>query len=456
VTIETLSDDVLLEIFASYLDRFDEIDVWRTLVHVCQRWRYLVFASPGHLNLRLECTIETRAREMLGVWPALPIVITDGSDFMSGVDNIIAALEQRDRVCRITLDDIPGWKMDTFVPAMLGPFPALEGIIFGADDSAMAVVPDSFLGGSAPQLQWFTLHAIPFPALPTLLSSTRNLVDLQLSGIPRSGYISPEVMVTCLSAMPRLESLRFQFDSPQSFPNRERRRHSPLARSTLPALRELIFEGVDEYFDDLVARIDTPVIHALEITLFNRHFHDFTQLSQFIGRVEAFKSLAHANIRLLYGAVEVSVSPRTGTDGPAWLLLGISCNERHLQLRYFVQVFSSSLLPFSNVESLAISSVHQLQQSQWGPTAEDFLWLDLFRPFSAVKVLDIDKNSLTPVAYTLKEVVKERITEMFPAIRELSIGEHLPSRPIVRAIEKFATARGLFTRLDRPHRWVAG
>lgn len=458
VTIETLPDDVLLAIFTSYLGRFGEIDVWRTLVHVCQRWRYLVFASPGHLNLRLECTIETRAREMLGVWPAFPIVITDesGSRALSGVDNIIAALERRDRVCQITLDDIPGWKMDTLVPAMLGPFPALEGIIFGAHEweGAMAVVPNSFLGGSAPQLQWFTFHAIPFPALPTLLFSTRNLVDLQLSGIPRSGYISPEVMVTCLSAMPRLKSLRFQFESPESFPNRESRRHPPLARSTLPALRELLFEGVDEYFEDLVARIDSPVIWALEITFFHRHFYDFSQLSQFIGRVEVFKSPASANIMFLNGAAEGLVSMIT--DRPARLSLNISCNELHLQLRYFVQVFSSPLLPFSDIEMLDIFSVDKLQQSQWGPTAEDFLWLDLLHAFPAVKVLDIDKNSLTPVAYTLKEVVKERITEIFPAIREVSIGEHLPSRSILRAIEKFASARGLSTHLDRPHRWVAG
>jgi hypothetical protein len=77
-------------------------------------------------------------------------------------------------------------------------------------------------------------------------------------------------------------------------------------------------------------------------------------------------------------------------------LLGISCEERYLQLRYFVQVCSSSLLPFSNVvERLAFLGVDGLQHTQWGPTAEDF-------------------------------------------------------------IEMFASALGLFTRLDCPHRWVAG
>ena len=344
----------------------------------------------------------------------------------------------------------------TLVPAMLESFPALESILLGADDSEMAVVPDSFLGGSVPRLQLFTLHAIPFPALPTLLTSARNLLDLHLSGIPLSGYISPEVMVTCLSALPRLGALRFQFDSPQSFPTYESRRRPPPTRFTLPALRELIFEGVDEYFEDLVARIDTPVIRDLEITFFYRHFYDFSQLSQFIGRIEVFKSPVRAEMKLLYGVAELSVNLQTETEGHASLLLGTSCDELYLQLRHFLQICSSSLLPFSNVESLAISSAYQLKQSQWGPTAEDFLWLDLLHACSNVKVLDIDENSLTPVAYTLKEVVEGRITEVFPAIRELSIGEHLPRGPALRAIEKFATARGLFTRLDSPHRWVAG
>jgi hypothetical protein len=152
----------------------------------------------------------------------------------------------------------------------------------------------------------------------------------------------------------------------------------------------------------------------------------------------------------------VSASLRKRTGGPARLLLRLPSYGLHSQLQCFVQVCSSSLLLSSNVESLAISSEHRLRRSQQDATAEDFLWLNLLHQFSAVKVLDIEKNSVTPVAYALKEVAKERITDIFPAIRELSIGEHSPSRPILRAIEKFATARGLFTRLDCPRRWVAG
>jgi len=86
VGIETLSDDVLLEIFALCLNEDEELDdeeieldpddawfrndAWYVLVHVCQRWRYTVFASPRRLNLRLHCTRRRPVRSMLGIYLA--------------------------------------------------------------------------------------------------------------------------------------------------------------------------------------------------------------------------------------------------------------------------------------------------------------------------------------------------------------------------------------------------
>jgi len=53
-----LHDDVLLEIFNFYVHiNYPTWDTprntWHALVHVCRRWRYIVFASPRRLNLRL-------------------------------------------------------------------------------------------------------------------------------------------------------------------------------------------------------------------------------------------------------------------------------------------------------------------------------------------------------------------------------------------------------------------
>jgi hypothetical protein len=64
-TIETLSDHPLSEIFSFYVedargsaqsDMVEQLDAWHALVHVCRRWRSLVFASSRRLNLRILCT----------------------------------------------------------------------------------------------------------------------------------------------------------------------------------------------------------------------------------------------------------------------------------------------------------------------------------------------------------------------------------------------------------------
>jgi hypothetical protein len=50
--------------------------------------------------------------------------------------------------------------------------------------------------------------------LPKLLLSPTHLVDLRLSNIPHSGYISSEAMVTYLSALASREEISPEFQSP--------------------------------------------------------------------------------------------------------------------------------------------------------------------------------------------------------------------------------------------------
>src|ERR1700733_14738550 len=111
ITFDMLPDDVLLEISDFYVEDDEDlkpfgarIDAWITLAHVCRRWRSVVFQSPLRLNLRLFCTLKTRARDILDIWPPLPLVVCGIDCDPSRVDNIIAALEHSDRVCQIELD----------------------------------------------------------------------------------------------------------------------------------------------------------------------------------------------------------------------------------------------------------------------------------------------------------------------------------------------------------------
>ena len=111
MTIDALSDDALLEIFTHYILEDSEsyvydIESWHTLVHVCRRWRHIVFDYPRRLNLQIRCTPRTRVTTTLSVWPALLIVIGEHYSNMyselslrQGTNNIVAALELKDRIC---------------------------------------------------------------------------------------------------------------------------------------------------------------------------------------------------------------------------------------------------------------------------------------------------------------------------------------------------------------------
>jgi hypothetical protein len=58
-----------------------------------------------------------------------------------------------------------------------------------SNNASATVLPDSFLGGSAPHL---TLTRIPFPAIPKLLLTSNNLISVRLFEIPNTGYFSSE------------------------------------------------------------------------------------------------------------------------------------------------------------------------------------------------------------------------------------------------------------------------
>src|SRR6266849_8476646 len=197
--IDVLPDDVLLEIFYSYTKMYPynrdktDIEAWQSLVHVCQRWRCLVLESPRCLNLRLCCTQTQRtpARDIQDAWPALLLVVKADMAISLGMDNIIAALGQSKRICQVDLSIHANRLSREVLAAMQVPFPELTDLQLGSY-LIPPVIPDSFLGGSAPRLRRFSLSNIPFPGLSKLLLSAAHLVGLHLSDIPHSGYISPE------------------------------------------------------------------------------------------------------------------------------------------------------------------------------------------------------------------------------------------------------------------------
>jgi hypothetical protein len=162
--------------------------------------------------------------------------------------------------------------------------------------SCVPVLPDSFLGGSAPRLRYLALVSVPFPGLSTLLLSATHLVQLYLHGIPHSGYVSPEAMATCLSALTSLETLQLEFESPQSCPDQGNRRSPPPTRFILPALIAFWFKGVNEYLEDLVSWIDSPRLYRLSTTFFNDIDFNTPELNQFTSRTSTLGAYDEARL----------------------------------------------------------------------------------------------------------------------------------------------------------------
>ena len=135
-----------------------------------------VFQSSSRLNLHLYCTQRTPTRDTLDVWPALPLIVGGGMTSTSDMDNIIVALEQSNRVRQVILWELVDLQLEKVLAAMQVPFLELTNLRLWSDDETPPVIPipDSFLGGSAPRLQYFELSGIPFPGLPNLLLVCRS------------------------------------------------------------------------------------------------------------------------------------------------------------------------------------------------------------------------------------------------------------------------------------------
>jgi hypothetical protein len=129
------------------------------------------------------------------------------------------------------------------------------------------------LNGSAPSLRRLSVlerTGNSFPSSPRLLLPASHLSTLNLRCIPNTGYISPEVIGTFLSALRNLEYLAISFKSPSPHPKRRSRPPFPLMRTVLPVLSSFYFRGVSEQLGILVAQIDAPLLDDIRIESFKQ------------------------------------------------------------------------------------------------------------------------------------------------------------------------------------------
>jgi hypothetical protein len=209
--IETLSDDILLNIFRHSLEA--SAPFWFTLAHVCRNWRQIILTSPQALHLRLYCTHGTPVLKTLDCLPPFPLVLNYGGfptlrpPAPEDEDNIMVALEKSDRVCSISLTISSS--LLKRLSTISEPFSELEKLTLLSQENVQLILPGAFWWGHRLR----TLHStrIAFPSLPQLLLPSQDLVDLQLHEIPGVGYFSPEAFTNALCGMTQLQTLSLHF-----------------------------------------------------------------------------------------------------------------------------------------------------------------------------------------------------------------------------------------------------
>jgi hypothetical protein len=381
---------------------------------------------------------------MQDIWPELPIVISyHGEPMVECVDNMIAALELNDRASIIDLWGASSSELERFTAAMQFPFPVLSCLFLKSSDGMAPLLSDSFLGGSAPRLRELELDGIPFPALPNLLSFATDLVHLELSDIPHSGYISPEAMATCLSTLTSLERFTLTFRSPQSRPDHDKasRPPLPLAHIILPSLARLCFRGVTEYLEDFVAQIDVPLLEYADITFFNQLVFDISHFPKFLCRAEKYVVLDQADIVLYANSISVTLSSKSRTVDPTKLSLSISCSKLDWQLSSLSQVCDLTLSTLSTLDRLDIRE-SQYSPPNWQDDIENTQWLELFQPFITIKDLHLSEELAPRVAPALQELAGETVADVLPALQNLFVVGIQPSGPM-QVIGQFIAARKL-------------
>ncbi|KAI9452510.1 hypothetical protein F5148DRAFT_1152197 [Russula earlei] len=240
-------------------------------------------------------------------------------------------------------------------------------------------------------------------------------------------------MTTCLAMLIRLKFLRLDFQSPRLLLNRSQRAQ-PLMRALLPSLTWLEFAGVNEYMEDLAARIKAPLLDNINIRFFEQIVFDISQLSQFIACAEKLNFPSQAKVYFHSDFVEILLSPSSGAAGN--LTLQVSCTTSDGQVSAMAQICHRASPLLSGVGRLEIDG------GRMGKGLRAFSMAGAFIPVHRRGESAYHRAPGPLVASALREVTRATAAEVLPALRSLLLEKPEPSEFVEGAIRRFIKMRG--------------
>jgi len=421
-SIHMLNNDALIHIFHLFrlaVDEDDETNLrlvlngrgnldrerwWYSLVHVCQRWRYLILASSSYLDLCLVCTNGAPVSEMLTYLPPLPLIVDYWDSINTAnrqdLNNFFLAIKHRNRVRRIRLRMFSN-TMQMLISAMDVQFPILEHLFITPSGSVgtSVILPETF---QAPHLSHLVLNVACRIGSPLF---TTRLVTLSLYNT----QFHPTNLLLRVSLVPQLETLSIMFPIPEHGAGE----YIPMTPVILPNLSVFRFGGTNIYLDVLLTWIRTPLLKSLRI-FFSDQFTSVPHLLQFMNTTENLK-FSSADFVFRDDKVSFIAHPNR-EDMNRVVIFAVQCTAPFWQVESVARLFNVLSPIFLGMEHLTLN--HCYRSSLRRDEVDRVQWHELFRPFCRLKRLDVDNEF---VSSSLLSNNGRPTQELLPELNELTI-----------------------------------
>ncbi|KAI0251671.1 hypothetical protein BJV78DRAFT_1209785, partial [Lactifluus subvellereus] len=213
----------------------------------------------------------------------------------------------------------------------------------------------------------------------------------------------------------------------------------PIVRVTLPALKRVIFRGVGAYLESLIARISSPLLERLSITLYNQINYTLPHLSHFTVSTEG---LRHPVGKVTFGKDAVSiVTGHRDEPGDGNFNLHISCKEFDWQIDSSARVCDALMPVLSFVEELTFGFDEHRMPSAWQDAVDGMVWHGLLLPFRGVRKLRVGGTLALELSSALDLDEAGLVLELLPELQEIEA--HMEDEHAKNAFTRFVEARQL-------------
>jgi hypothetical protein len=212
----------------------------------------------------------------------------------------------------------------------------------------------------------------------------------------------------------------------------------------------LEFNGIGEFLEDLMVRIDTPLLDKLNVSIFHDFIADTAQISRFTERTPKLKAYHEAHVVFYQDRVDLTLQCLFG-KGPEISYKVVDWQVSPVTVAQVCTTSSLSQAFSSTAERLYIYGDYAY--SRGDIRVENNHWLEVLRPFTSVKSLYLSRVIVPRIAPALQGLIGESVAGVLPALQTLFLEDLSLSGPVQEAIGSFVSGRQFYTNPVAVSQW---